>query len=354
MKNFILVVLCASSVSAAERPAMRVAAHAQTAPKTVTVDCTKGEKIQEAVDKNAAPLDILVKGICVEDVRIDAKDFTLRGTDPLTDGIDGATLHALTIVLVNSAVIENLSFINSPASGVAAFTSAVTMTNCRLTGNFGAITARDDTVFEGNALTIANNNRGILADGARFAGCVACRAENNTSWAAISARGSVFSYLDSEVIGPRGLLVNGAYADIDCITEQTAHPCSMQVTGIAAQAFGGGQAALYGSGDFTGRVTAFDRGNIQLYGARQTALTGANVIDSFSMIEVSDNGDVSPVEHSTLRGVTVMGFSRALIRENSTLAGSIQCQSAGDAWVDPSTTITPGSTVTGCDHASYP
>src|SRR5215212_4697367 len=141
MKNVLVVFLCASSLSAAQvdrirevkdhaRERMRVAAHAQTAPKTVSVDCTKGQTIQDAVDKNAAPLDILVHGICVEGVRIQGKDFALRGTDPLTDGIQGPSLHALTIIDVDSAVIENLAFLNSPASGVAGFNSAIVMTNC--------------------------------------------------------------------------------------------------------------------------------------------------------------------------------------------------------------------------------
>jgi hypothetical protein len=354
LKNFILVVLCAASLSAAERPAMRVTPHAQTAPKSVTVDCTKGQKIQDAVDKNTAPLDILVHGICVEDVLVNGKEITLHGTDPLTDGVQGVTRSGLVLINVNLATLSNLGFVNGPAAGVSSYTSTVLMTNCRASGNAIGIAVRDDSVFEGHELTISTNVRGILADGARFASCLACRAENNSSWAGVSLRGSLFTYLDSEVIGPRGLQANNGYADIDCVSEETTHPCSLQVTGIAALAFAGGSAALYGAGDFTGRLLGSDRGNILLYGTRQTSPTNANGFDSFSTLEVADNIDVEPAEHSTLRGVFVSGFARALIRENSTLAGSIQCQSAADAFVDPSTTITPGNTVTGCDHASHP
>jgi hypothetical protein len=365
MRKLVLLLLCASSVSAADRNdirelkehALRVVPHAQTAaPKTIDVDCTKGQKIQEAVDKNAAPLDIAVHGVCAESVQVNGKDINLHGTDPLTDRVEGGSGSGLILININSAIVSNLGFTNSSLAGVAVFTSAVEMTNCRMSGNFNGIAVRDDSTFVGHGLTIASNTRGITADNARFAGCIGCRAENNTSWAAVSARGSVVSYLDSEVIGTRGLLASGGgYADIDCITENTTHPCSMQVTtnGLAAAATAGGSTTLYGSGDFTGRVTANDRGSLVLYGARQTA-SGTNSLDGFATLDVQENVDVIPSEPSQLRGVQVNSFSRVLIREGTTLAANIQCTAAGDAWVDPATTVSPGVTVTGCDHASIP
>jgi len=331
----------------------RAVNHAQTAPKTVNVDCVKGEKIQDAVDKNVAPLDILVKGLCVESVRIEDKDFTLRGTDPLTDGIQGTTVAGLTVVNVNSAVVQNLGFVNGVAAGLSIFASGVTMTNCRITGNVTGIIVRDDTLFIGEGLTISSNSgRGILADGARFAGCVGCRAENNGGVAGFSTRGAVLTYLDSEIIGTRGITANnGAYVDVDCLTEGSGNPCSMQATQFAAQAFGGAQATLYGAGDFTGRVQAADRGGVDLLGARQTALTGANLVDSFGTL-TADPFDTGESQLSGTKHVT--GFGRLMLRGATTLNGSIQCGSAGDAWLDPTMIKTPGSTVTGCDHASYP
>lgn len=361
MKKLMLVLFCTLSVSAAdlervrELKAMRprIAPQAQDTSKTVTVDCTKGEKIQDAVDKNAAPLDILVKGLCIESVRIDDKDFTLRGTDPLVDQIQGTTVAGLTIVDVNSAVVQNLGFVNGVMAGLSIFDSGVSMTNCRVTGNVNGILVRDDSLFVGEGLTISSNfQSGIFSDDARFVGCIGCRAENNGGFAGRATRGGVLTYLDSEIVGARGIIASlGAYADIDCVSEGSGNPCSMQATLIAAQAFAGGQATLFGAGDFTGRVNAFDRGGVDLLGARQTALTGGNNVGSFGTLLLEP---LDAVE-SQLRGTTfVNNFGRALVREQSTLDGSISCTSAGDAWLDPTTIKTPGSTVTGCEHASFP
>jgi hypothetical protein len=327
----------------------RVAPQAKDAPKTITVDCTKGEKIQDAVDKNAGPLDIIVKGLCVESVRIEDKDFTLRGADPLVDRIQGSTAGGLTIVNVNSAIVQDLGFTNGAFAGVSVFTAGVSMTNCRVTGNANGIIARDDTLFTGEGLTISMNAQaGIFVDGGRFVSCLGCRAENNGTFAGRATRAGVLTYLDSEIVGSRGIQANlGAYADIDCVSQGSGNPCSMQVTLLAAHAFLGGRAALFYAGDFTGRVLASDRGEVDLLGSRQTALTGNNGIDAFATLLVDDGSKLIGTTHSS-------GFARVLVRGTSTLDGSIQCGSAGDAYVDPSTTIVAGSSVTGCDHASFP
>ncbi len=349
LRIIVLVLFCATSAAAADlervremkehaRIRPRPSAHAQNpTPKTITVDCAKGEKIQDAVDKNAAPLDIFVKGICVETVRIADKSFTLRGTDPLTDGIQGGNPAGLTVTDVDSAVVQNLAF----------------------TGNVTGIIVRSDTLFVGENLTISSNSqRGIVADDARFAACIGCRLQNNGGFAGVSTRGGILTLLDSVVTGTRGVLAqNGAYADIDCITEGSGNPCGMQVTQLSAQAsLSGAVAALWGAGNFTGNVRADEGGHVALVGAQQTS-TGTNVIDAFSELLAGPSFDLAGnfLADSQLRGTThVLGFSRALIREGTTLDGSIQCQSAGDAWLDATVIKTAGSTVTGCEHASYP
>lgn len=348
VRTVILVLFCAASAAAADFERVRemkdharkrpsVAPHAQAAPKTITVDCAKGEKIQDAVDKNAAPLDILVKGICVESVRIDDKNFTLRGTDPLTDGIQGGSPAGLTVNDVDSAVVQNLAF----------------------TGNANGIIVRSDTLFVGENLTISSNTqRGILADDARFASCIGCRLQNNGGFAGVSTRGGILTLLDSVVSGTRGVLAqNGAYADIDCISQGSGNPCSMQVTQSAARAsLSGAVAALWGAGSFTGAVRAEEGGHVELVGAQQTS-TSNNVVDTLGQLIAGPSFDLDGnfLADSQLRGTThVLGFSRALIRDGTTLDGSIQCQSAGDAWLDATVVKTAGSTVTGCEHASYP
>ena len=337
------------------RSRMRVATHAQsTAPKTVTVDCTKGEKIQEAVDKNAAPLDIVVTGVCVENVLILGKSFTLSGTSPATDGIQGATGTALIVRGVHSGAILNLSLSNSPGNGLTVHASDVTVENCTVNSNGGTgIVALGGTQLFGTDLTISFNGvRGMTSNGGRFVACLGCRVENNVRFAGVASNAGVLTFLDSEVIGSRGISANsGGYIDIDCITQGSGNPCSMQATLVAAFANGNSQAWLYGAGNFSGNVLGDTGGGVVLYGARQTSL-GGNFFDDFATLLVVED-DLG--NQSTLRGTTgLSGFSRALLRGTSTLNGSIECDSAGDAWVDPTVIKIAGSSVTGCDHASYP
>jgi hypothetical protein len=129
----------------------------------------------------------------------------------------------------------------------------------------------------------------------------------------------------------------------------------LQVTNRAAQALTGGTAVLLGAGDFTGQLEAFDRATIQLIGARQLA-TGQgqgllqNRIHEFSNLLAGTDETLQ----SQLFGTTVVsGFGRVLLRDATTLHGSIQCDSAGDASLDPTVTASPGS-LTGCDHGVVP
>jgi hypothetical protein len=116
-------------------------------------------------------------------------------------------------------------------------------------------------------------------------------------------------------------------------------------------------AALYVAGDFTGQVGAGDHAGILLLGARQLA-TGQpgqgpiqNGFDSFATLWLEPYVDAT-TEESRIKATHVGAFSRALVRGNAVVDGFIQCGSAGDAWLDPGVTGTPGTTVTGCEHAS--
>ncbi len=58
---------------------------------------------------------------------------------------------------------------------------------------------------------------------------------------------------------------------------------------------------------------------------------------------------------SQLFGPTnVTGFGRVLVLNSSTLAGPIQCDSAGDASLDGTVIAGPGAAVNGCDHGTLP
>lgn len=57
--------------------------------KTVTVDCSKGQSINAALDDKSEELVVEVEGFCHEKVVIRRSGVTLRGSDPALDGIVG-------------------------------------------------------------------------------------------------------------------------------------------------------------------------------------------------------------------------------------------------------------------------
>jgi hypothetical protein len=355
--------------------AERVAAGARTAAapakkvKTVTVDCGKGESIQAAIDQNASPLEIEVRGTCQENVEVRGKQVTLRGADPQVDGIQGVagstTGAALSIFYVDGARIEGLSIGDGPGIGVGMWFSHVTMQGCRIAGNAGTgVHVSSGSFLNASGLTVAENVRGLLVQRGGNAFCSGCTFTDNTNFAAVAGRGGLLSLLSSVVTGRDGIFSNfGSYADIDCVADPTiVHPCSLTATRRAASALGDATVAVFGTGDFTGQVVADDRGHAFVFGARQTApgknLAGndiPNLVFSFGTLWATPFVDDADVVHpSRLTGQTrVEGFGRALLDDGTEIDGQVACSRAGDAWAD-GVVLTPGSAIVGCEHAPPP
>lgn len=349
MLRGLFVLLVAAPLLAKPVPPLRTAPTAQGGSANV-VNCAKGDSIQSAVDKAPVGGIVEVHGVCAQNVVIEKK-LTLRGTDPAVDQIQGTAANVPAVVVRNAdATLDSLSISNGVAAGVGVRATVTTITNCRMEHNAGrGLDASFGAFVSANNVTLAFNDAGLVARNGAEVFCVACHAEGNTKWAAQALNGGLFSYLRSEVIGARGIEANGggSYGDIDCINDPSPHPCSMNATLTAAHA-NDGTVALLEAGDFKGSLTADSGGTVGLIGARQDP-TGshANGIDGFSRLtlEMGDTGA------SRLVGSTVLSaFSRALIRAGATLAGSITCTSASDAWLDPGTRE-PGSSVSGCPNA---
>lgn len=327
------------------------------------VDCAKGDSLQEAIDKSADGDVLEVRGLCHENVRVMRKRLTLHGLDPATDGIAGLaaaepSLAALEVWYSDGLRVENLSFVHPTGHGLGLWFSQGQALNCRMVGSAAnGVHVSVGSGLSASGLTLSDNgSAGLNAQAGAQAFCSACEVHDNTRWAATASRGALLSLLDSTVTGLRGLLAQvNAYADIDCVTEDTGHPCSLNVTRTAGFAFLNSTAAMYGAGPFAGQLTAEDHGEIQLYGAQQTA-TGvgpsgnplANFFDAFSTLFAHPSPE-NGLE-SQLKGHTqVSGFSRALLRSATTVDGTLACDSAGDAWKDPGVVVT-GGPVTGCEH----
>ena len=322
----------------------------------VLVNCNTGQSIQAAVDASTAPAQILIAGICTENVLIRDKDISLRGIqNPSLDGIRSATasLPALTVRGSAIATMTGLSFSNSPGAGAAVRGGAnITFTNCRFEGDNVGLRVDSGSFVIGNGLTFTGNaNSNANASDAQFF-CIGCDV-NGGGPAAVATRGAIVSLLDSVVTGGFGLVSQdrSSSADIDCVTIDTPHACSMNVSQFAALGVAGGTASLFGAGAFSGQVIADDRGTVRLDGAQQTGGL-PNIADNLGEIIVAPL--VDPPAQSILRGAQAAHFARVLLTGDSMLTGSIQCSGAGDAFLDPAVTVAPGSTVTGCEHASVP
>lgn len=345
----------------------RIAATSSTA-KGVTVDCNKGDRIQDAIDKNPSPVVVEIHGLCTENVIIERKDVTLRGTDPLIDGIQNATVPAtqnamLELRYTYASHVENLSISGSSSVGVGAWFSNVTLSRCRLVNNAGTgLHVSEGAFVDATELTVSGNGgRGVNAQRGGLLQCNGCTFENNVQYAAAAANGGFLTLLNSTVTGRRGLISTGggSYADIDCLSlTPTSYPCSMNVTGTAALSQDFADVGLYGVGDFTGAVQSNVNAMLTLHGARQLA-TGqpgqgpkTNNIDTFSMVfvETAYENDVP----SQLLGAHLGSFARLLYPDNSTLAGAVVCSGAADAWFDPTIVKGPGAAVSGCDHGVLP
>lgn len=358
LKSMGLVCLLSAAVvaQAARIPEMPPAPQPPRGVAGVLVNCNSGQSIQAAVDASTAPAQILIAGICMENVLIRDKDISLRGIQsPSLDGIRSATasLPALTVRGSVIATISNLSFNKSPGTGAAVRGGAnITFSNCRFEENNVGLRVDAGSFVLGNDLTFtANVNSNANASDAMFF-CIACDV-NGGGPAAVAIRGAIVSLLDSVVTGSMGLVSQdrSSSADIDCTTINTPHACSMNVSEFAARAVAGGTASLFAAGPFSGQIIADDRGTVRLDGAQQIG-GPPNFADNLGEIIVAPLLD--PPMQSALRGAQAAHFARVLLTGDSTLNGSIQCSGAADAFLDPTVTVTSGSIVSGCEHASVP
>ena len=322
------------------------------------VDCSKGKSLQAAIDGANSGDVIEVRGLCHENVRIEGKALTLRGSDPALDGIRGVAPApgvvvngALAIAYADGARVESLSIESSPTAGVATFYSHVSMVNCRANANtLGGVHVSSNSFLDASGLEIANNGAaGLTARRGAAVFCTECELSGNAGFAANSNFGSVLTLLDSTVVGTNGISAQvGAYADLDCATVETSHPCSLDATQFAARAFDRSVAAMLGSEDFSGSLVAGDDSQVSLFESTQLS-TG---VTPAGQPRRNSAGDFSRlwVEASRIKGDTLLfDFGRGLL-VGATIDGTLTCHDVADAFAREGLTLTPGSTVTGCEH----
>jgi hypothetical protein len=352
--GFVCLLVITMAAGAAEIPELDQASRPFTV--SVAVNCAAGQRVQDAIDANAGPVEIVITGFCTENVLIRDKDVTLRGAvGPPQDGIRSAlaTMPALTVRGSGIDAISNLSFSKSAGPAVMIRGVNATLASCEFASNggtalnvaMGAFVTATGLLFDGNI------GRSMNVTDAQFF-CTGCDVNGN-NFAVVANRGATASLLDSVVTGRRGILAvdGGTLADLDCVNVDTPHACSMRVTGVAAQSVGGASATLFGAGDFTGQVTADEGGTVALIGARQIAGAqlglgpSTNIANFFGRIVAASLTDA---ERSSVLSSNLDHFARLVVTDNSTVNGTVQCTTAADAVLDP--TVVPRASFKGCDH----
>lgn len=338
-------------------------APAASTAKTIVVDCAKGDRIQDAIDKNALPAAVEIRGVCSETVLIESKTVTLRGSDANADAIQGGTAPGTLVTIRNAVVtVENLGMNASAGAGMTAFQSNVTLTRVRFANNIGSgMNITGSSYVNATEAAFVQNRRGFTVQLGSTVFCHGCTFQGNTTYAASAFQGGFFTLLNSTVTGRRGLAVDGAgaYGDIDCFSETPSpYPCSLNVTGTALAAAEGGNGYLYGAGDFTGALESSLNGNMVLHGARQLAAgqpgqgPARNSVDTSSTLYLETAFENDAI--SQIAGTDVITFSRLIVGDDTNITGNVQCLSGGDAWFQPSVTKAPGVTATGCAHGALP
>jgi len=335
------------------------------APTTRPVDCSR-KSLQEAIDGADDGDTIEIDGLCAGNVRIEGKRLALVGAA-------GAGPHGVTgvpspdgtavVAVVHSAGVrlEGIQVTNGSGAGVATVASTVELEDVRIADNGGDGLAADGaSLVDGSGVDLVSNGlAGIRADAGSRAVCTECDALGNGFFAADARDGARIVLHDGVVNGDFGLRgTEGGAATLDCVEVVSAHGCSLNGPRRAAEALFGGSVSLRAIGDFHGQISAFDRAEVQLLGARQidTGIPGFNLIDLFSNLLVTslEDEDVIQQQSRLSESVYVDRFSRVVLEDESTLDGDVSCSAASDTWAGADVLFNAGATIIGCASATYP
>jgi hypothetical protein len=295
------------------------------------VDCNKGQTINNALNRPAVELTIEISGICIEDVEITRTNVTLRGADPLVDGIrsdpSGFMRQALTLRNTSFVYIENLK-LTGANNGIGINNSfGVYLVNCRLEDNefagaivgtgSGSVHFTDTVVAAPNPPEGARLSRGIWATNGSNATCTNCAIQDY--WYALRAS------TGSQITVDGGSITGTQYA-----------------LGVFANS-----TSFVVGATLDGRIRMFDKSSTTLIGVNQINAPSSNQLRTGSILVASGG--------TTLVGPTfVSGFTNVALFDTSSISGDMQCSSGGDAYCDSPLTATSSSNCGQCANPSPP
>jgi hypothetical protein len=295
------------------------------ATATVSVDCTAGDSINDALATPAVTLTIEISGICAEDVVVERNRVNLVGGNPLTDGIQpgpGDVLNqALNLFNVHEVTVRNLSFSAAVVGFAINNSTFVFIDNVRIHNNYsvGFISGGSGVINLSNSFISDSLTGAIVSNGASLA-CTACE----------------FSYV--------GIGVNvrlGSELTISNSTIQASHRAITMRGGARIWSFGGntfegGTLAMriFGNNsvelrndDLIGSIDIRQKSVVDLFNVDHDVPAGVNYIWSDSSVITRGNTSVEGDFY-------IFGFSRLTLPAGTSSAGSLICKTGGDAFCD--------------------
>ncbi len=319
---------------------------------TVLVDCTdpdptKHDSVNGALETPAGKLIIEIRGMCREKVVVERKNVTLRGADPMTDGITGPVLdpsdpndRALVTVRggVRGILFESLGISESQLRGLELVDiSIVEVKNCRITGNWRGLQVAESGGAGLTDTEIANDTGfQLLTWGHGTITCTRCTINAPHGHGVAAIVGGRIGLTDSSVT------VGGVAVQVEENGYFRAEDTNIAAGSWAAYA-GENSAVLISSQDagsppeISGSVWAQAKSMVWLEGITQTA----NPLDNY----VSEHSNLNLL-NSTLVGLThLTRFSNGTAEGGSAL-GDLVCARGADFFCDdPAVNLpTPGST----------
>jgi hypothetical protein len=294
-------------------------------PRTVRVDCARGERIHNALQREARELLVEIRGLCVEDVLVERDNVTLRGSDAAVDGIQSTDSGraALTVRRSRAVRAENLTLVGAAALSVD--DGRLDVSACHINGHGSPAALVNAASFVGFEDTDLSADHGaalwVLAS---TAVCRRCHVAGLRDPYAVLIEGSVVSFDDSDVSG-------GVFAEH--ASNLSLSSCALAGTPDAL-AVGVDGAALLNQGTLEGAFQVAG-GHLTAFSVRQTANPGQNRISSAGYVELVTGFSHPP---NSLLGTTSLERFGRLVATDGAALGSLSCASGADAWCDASVT----------------
>lgn len=312
---------------------------------TVTVDCNKGESINQALTKNPTVLNLTVEisGLCQENVVVTRDHVTLHGNDPVNDGIEALVNTeisdaALWIRQAQLVTVENLKLTGGYTGLLATNVSLANLRviNCHLDGNGAYGVQLQSSLIQATNSTFSSNgniNAGVFS-GSRLE-CTGCTFADPQGVGPVgTTRANVLAFGANRVLLTQCTLTNGGVTSDDSLILATDSTIAAFVPGGASISSFGSSAIALTRVQITGSMSFSQGSNVQLLGVTQL-VPGLNQVDDSAYVRIGDASPATggpPSIPSMVRGFSLRNFAKATLLQTSEINGNLSCTQGADAF----------------------